>query len=238
MLGTIIGVGVFNLPGSLASYGPISLVALALTTVGAVAVALMFASLTRRMPADGGPYAYARAAFGNLVGFSNAWLYWITSWEGNAAIAVGWVLYVERFLNTGHHKAATIGLTLAGIWIAAAINLRGVAAMGRIQLWTSVLKFIPLLLMSTVGLLYTRHRQLRGVEPQRPEHSAGDRGAPWPSACSPTSASSSAPVAAAARCATHSATSRVRPSWAPCSPRPRLPALPDRGVRRGAPGAS
>lgn len=154
VLGTIIGVGVFNLPGSLASYGPISLVALALTTVGAVALALMFASLTRRMPADGGPYAYARTAFGNAVGFSNAWLYWITSWAGNAAIAVGWVLYVERFVNTGHNKAVTIALTLAGIWIAAAINLRGVASMGRIQLWTSVLKFIPLLLMSTIGLLH------------------------------------------------------------------------------------
>ena len=90
MLGTIIGVGVFTLPASLASYGPISLVALGLTTVGAVALALMFASLSRRMPADGGPYAYARVAFGNLVGFSNAWLYWITTWGGNAAIATGW----------------------------------------------------------------------------------------------------------------------------------------------------
>ncbi len=154
VLGTIIGVGIFNLPGSLAPYGPISLVALALTTAGAVCLALLFASLTARMPADGGPYAYARAGFGNLVGFSNAWLYWITTWAGNATIAVGWVLYVERFVNTGHNKAVTIALTLAGIWAAAAINLRGVSSMGRIQLWTSVLKFVPLLLVATVGLLF------------------------------------------------------------------------------------
>ncbi len=154
VLGTIIGVGIFNLPASLAPYGPISIVALGLTTIGAICLALMFASLTRRMPADGGPYAYARAAFGNLAGFSNAWLYWVTTWAGNATIAVGWVLYLETFVNPGRSKAISIALTLAGIWVAAAINLRGLAAMGRIQLWTSVLKFIPLLLMSTVGLLF------------------------------------------------------------------------------------
>jgi APA family basic amino acid/polyamine antiporter len=154
VLGTIIGVGVFTLPSSLASYGPISLVALLLTTVGAVALALMFASLSRRMPADGGPYAYARVAFGNLVGFSNAWLYWITTWGGNAAIATGWVLYVETFINKGQATWATIALTLAGIWAATAINLRGVRSMGTIQLWTSILKFIPLLFIATVGLFY------------------------------------------------------------------------------------
>ncbi|MCG2799678.1 MAG: amino acid permease [Cellulomonas sp.] len=154
VVGTIIGVGIFNLPGSLAGFGPIALVAMGPTTLGAVALALMFASLARRMPADGGPYAYARAAFGNLVGFTNAWLYWIPCWAGNAAIATGWVLYVERFINTTHHPAATVALTLAGLWGAAAINLMGVGAMGRIQLWTSVLKFVPLLAMATIGLLF------------------------------------------------------------------------------------
>ena len=154
VLGTIIGVGVFNLPASLASFGPISLIALGLTTVGAVALALMFASLARRMPADGGPYAYARAGFGNLAGFMNAWLYWLTTWGGNAAIATGWVLYVERFVNTGHVTTVTVLLTLAGIWLAVAINLGGLKRMGQIQVWTSLLKFVPLLLMSTIGLAF------------------------------------------------------------------------------------
>ena len=105
IVGSIIGVGIFNLPYSLAGIGPISLVAMALTTVGALALALMFAALSRRLPADGGPYAYARAAFGNGVGFTNAWSYWITAWAGNAAIVVGWVFYVEEFVNKGHDQA-------------------------------------------------------------------------------------------------------------------------------------
>ena len=59
IVGSIIGVGIFNLPTSLAAYGPITLVSMALTTVGALALALLFAALPRRLPADGGPYAYA-----------------------------------------------------------------------------------------------------------------------------------------------------------------------------------
>jgi basic amino acid/polyamine antiporter, APA family len=70
IMGSIIGVGIFNLPTSLAGIGPITLASMALTTVGAIALALMFAALSRRLPADGGPYAYSRAAFGNVVGFS------------------------------------------------------------------------------------------------------------------------------------------------------------------------
>ena len=68
IMGSIIGVGIFNLPTSLAGIGPITLVSMALTTVGAIALALMFAALSRRVPADGGPYAYARVAYGNRFG--------------------------------------------------------------------------------------------------------------------------------------------------------------------------
>ena len=115
IMGSIIGVGIFNLPTSLASIGPITLVSMALTTVGAISLALMFAALARRLPADGGPYAYSRVAFGNRVGFFNAWSYWISSWAGNAGIAVGWVLYVEVFINKGHNKLITVLLVLVGL---------------------------------------------------------------------------------------------------------------------------
>jgi APA family basic amino acid/polyamine antiporter len=154
IVGSIIGVGIFNLPGSLAAYGPISLFAMALTTVGALALAVLFAEMSRRLPADGGPYAYARSAFGNMAGFSNAWLYWITAWAGNAAIVVGWVLYVQEFVNEDAEKLYSILLALVGLWIPAAINLSGVKNMGSVQVWTSILKFIPLVFMSTVGLFF------------------------------------------------------------------------------------
>ncbi len=154
VMGSIIGIGIFSLPYALASYGPISLLAMAVATVGAVALALMFAVMSRRLPADGGPYAYARAAFGNGVGFGNAWSYWITAWAGNAAIAVGWVYYVEKFLNRGGATVWSIVIALVALWVPAAVNLTGVRSMGVFQVWTTVLKFIPLALMSTIGLFF------------------------------------------------------------------------------------
>jgi basic amino acid/polyamine antiporter, APA family len=154
IMGSIIGVGIFNLPTSLATIGPITLVSMGLTTVGAIALALMFAALSRRLPADGGPYAYSRAAFGNVVGFFNAWSYWITAWAGNAGIAVGWVLYVEVFINKGQNKLITILLVLVGLWLPAVINLSGVKNMGSVQMVTTILKFAALLFVSIVGLFY------------------------------------------------------------------------------------
>src|SRR6476660_4871019 len=154
IVGSIIGVGIFNLPSSLAGYGPITLVSMGLTTVGALAFALLFAALSRRVPADGGPYAYARVGFGNPLGFANAWSYWITAWAGNAAIAVGWVLYVEEFVNEGHNRLGSVVLVLIGLWVPAAINLSGVKNIALVQVATTVLKFAALAFMSTVGLFY------------------------------------------------------------------------------------
>jgi len=155
-MGSIIGVGIFSLPYAMSSYGPISLVAMGLATVGAVALALMFAVMSRRLPAAGGPYAYARSGFGNAVGFSNAWSYWITAWAGNAAIVVGWVYYVEHFLNKGGAVGWSVVIALVGLWIPAVINLTGVRNMGSVQVWTTVLKFVPLVLMSTLGLFFIK----------------------------------------------------------------------------------
>jgi basic amino acid/polyamine antiporter, APA family len=154
IVGSIIGVGIFNLPTSLAGIGPITLVSMALTTVGALALALLFASLSRRLPADGGPYAYARVAFGNRLGFANAWSYWITAWAGNAAIAVGWVLYVEHFINKGQNKLVTVLLVLVGLWLPAAVNLSGVKNIGSVQVITTVIKFVAVAFIAIAGLFF------------------------------------------------------------------------------------
>lgn len=47
IVASTIGVGIFSLPHALASYGPISLVAMAVASVGAIAFAVRFAALTR-----------------------------------------------------------------------------------------------------------------------------------------------------------------------------------------------
>ncbi|HET8557948.1 MAG TPA: amino acid permease [Gaiellaceae bacterium] len=49
------------------------------TGAGALLLALVFANLGRAHPRTGGPYHYARRAFGDFVGFQTAWAYWIAA---------------------------------------------------------------------------------------------------------------------------------------------------------------
>ncbi|MEU0768834.1 amino acid permease [Streptomyces albogriseolus] len=154
VIGSIIGTGVFALPSALAPYGPISLVAFAAVTLGALALAMTFGALSKRTSSSGGPYVYAREAFGEFAGFLNAWSYWITAWAGNAAIVVAWVGYVEVFVNTDHRVGGSVLIALVGLWIPATVNLTGVRNTGAFQVITTVVKFVPLIFMATIGLLF------------------------------------------------------------------------------------
>ncbi|CCQ13541.1 Arginine/agmatine antiporter [Rhodococcus sp. AW25M09] len=156
VIGSVIGTGVFALPSALAVYGPISLVAFVFVTIGAIGLALTFGALSKRVPGSGGPYVYARDAFGDFGGFLNAWSYWITAWAGNAAIVVAWVGYVEVFVNTDHAKLWSIAIALAGLWIPAVVNLSGIRNMAITQIVSTIMKFVPLLFMATVGLLFVK----------------------------------------------------------------------------------
>ena len=88
VVGNMVGSGVFLLPASLAPYGATALIGWAITLVGTLALAATFARLAMKWPHTGGPYAFARAGFGDAAGFLIAWSYWVSIWSANAAIAV------------------------------------------------------------------------------------------------------------------------------------------------------
>jgi arginine:ornithine antiporter/lysine permease len=76
VVGSMIGGGVFSLPQNMAkgaSPGAI-LIGWLVSGVGMLALAFVYQQLATRKPTlDAGPYAYARAGFGNFVGFNSAW---------------------------------------------------------------------------------------------------------------------------------------------------------------------
>jgi APA family basic amino acid/polyamine antiporter len=72
VVGSMIGSGVFLLPASLAPYGAASLLGWGITLTGAILLASTFSRLSARWPQTGGPYVYARNAFGDLPGFAVA----------------------------------------------------------------------------------------------------------------------------------------------------------------------
>ncbi|GGU23649.1 amino acid permease [Streptomyces lavendofoliae] len=154
VMGNIIGGGIFLLPASVAPYGTISLVAFAVLTAGAIALALVFGRLARRHPLTGGPYIYAREAFGDFAGFLSAWSYWITTWVSNAALAVAAVGYLDVLVPVQDSRTATIAAALALQWLPALANLAGTRYVGAVQLVATVLKFVPLLLVAVGGLFF------------------------------------------------------------------------------------
>ena len=156
VFGSMIGSGVFLLPASLAAAaGPVSLVSWVFTGAGAVLLALVFANLGRAFPAAGGPYAYAHRAFGDFVGFQTAWGYWIAVWAGNAAIAVAFVGYLGVLWPAVAEHQLLGAMTGVGlVWLLTATNLLGARQSGRVQLVTTVLKFVPLAVVAIVGLFF------------------------------------------------------------------------------------
>src|SRR5690242_17046742 len=166
VIGNMVGSGVFGLPASLASTGPISLLSWIFTGAGAILLALVFANLGRAYPETGGPYAYARRAFGDFAGFWTAWGYWIAAWAGNAAIATIFVSYASVFwpsLGTDNVLAFTLGLSV--IWVLTLANCAGARESGIIQLVTTVLKFVPLLLIGLIGLFYMHSANFTPFDP-------------------------------------------------------------------------
>ena len=155
VIGSIIGTGIFTVPAALAGFGTIGILAFVIVTVGAMLLAVMYSSLARRVPAAGGPYAYARLAFGDFAGFTNAWSYWLTCWAGNAAIVTGWVLYVAALFGwDSGNNALLFAAALVGLWLPALVNLLGVRQMDWFQVVTTVAKFLPLAFVAVVGLFF------------------------------------------------------------------------------------
>jgi APA family basic amino acid/polyamine antiporter len=156
VVGNMSGSGVFLLPSSLAAAaGPVSLLGWVFTGAGAVLLALVFANLGRAFPAGGGPYAYAHRAFGDFMGFQTAWGYWIAVWAGNAAIAVAFVGYLGvLWPDVAEHGLLGALCAIALVWLLTATNLLGARESGRVQVVTTVLKFVPLALVALVGLFF------------------------------------------------------------------------------------
>ncbi|MFD9908933.1 amino acid permease [Streptomyces sp. NPDC059063] len=154
VMGNIIGGGIFLLPASVAPFGTVSLVAFAVLTAGAIALALVFGRLARRDPRTGGPYVYAREAFGDFAGFLAAWAYWITTWVSNAALAVAAVGYLDVLMPVTDHKWTACLAALVLQLLPALANFAGTRYVGAVQLVATVLKFLPLLLVAFGGLFF------------------------------------------------------------------------------------
>jgi len=152
VVGITIGSGIFMLPALLAPYGLIGLLGWVVTGAGTILLAMMLARLSARLPVVGGPYAYTRAGLGEFAGFLIGWGYWISIWSGIGAIAVAFVGYMGflfPFIIESSLAAMVTGAL--GIWVLAGINMRSISGAAGLQLVTTMLKILPLLLIIVLG---------------------------------------------------------------------------------------
>jgi APA family basic amino acid/polyamine antiporter len=155
VVGNIIGSGVFLLPASLAPYGGLAFGGWLISGAGAIMLAVVFARLSRLNPAAGGIYAYSRAGFGDLAGFLVGWGYWTAVWSGCAALAVAFVGYVGAFApGIAASPIAAAALAIAALWVVVAINVAGVREAGFVQIATTVIKLLPLIVIGGAGLIW------------------------------------------------------------------------------------
>ncbi len=155
VVGNMVGSGIFLLPASLAAYGGISIFGWLFTATGAILLALAYARLSGIMPKTGGPYVYIQAGFGDFAGFLAAWGYWISIFVGNAAIAVGFVGYLAFFWPAlASNSLLAAAVALGSIWLLTWVNAMGVRNAGFVQLITTVLKILPLIVIGTIGFLF------------------------------------------------------------------------------------
>ena len=151
VVGSMIGGGIFSLPQNIAEHaaGGAVLIGWAITAVGMLALAFVFQTLANRKPAlDSGVYAYAKAGFGDYMGFSSAWGYWISAWLGNVGYFVllfSTLGYFIPVFGQGNTPIA-IGCASLLLWSVHFLVLRGIKEAAFINLVTTVAKIIPIVM--------------------------------------------------------------------------------------------
>ena len=157
VVGSMIGGGIFSLPQNMAASADVGavLIGWAITAVGMLTLAFVFQTLANRKPdLDGGVYAYAKAGFGDYMGFSSAWGYWISAWLGNVGYFVllfSTLGYFFPIFGEGNTPAAVIGASVL-LWAVHFLVLRGIKEAAFINLVTTVAKVVPLLLFVLIAL--------------------------------------------------------------------------------------
>src|SRR5213082_1158133 len=93
----IIGAGIFGLPSKVyALIGSYSLIAFVACALVVLLIILCFAEVGSRFDETGGPYVYAREAFGPTVAFEVGWLSWLarlTAFAANCNLMVSYLAF-------------------------------------------------------------------------------------------------------------------------------------------------
>lgn len=155
VIGSMIGAGVFSLPQNMASVASPAAVMIGwtITGVGMIFLALSFQTLASHRPnVDSGVFGYAKAGFGDFVGFCSAWGYWLSAMLANVSYLVIVFSTLGMLFDTPDNVIFGQGNTVISIigascllWMVHALVLRGVQTAALINMVTTYAKLVPLM---------------------------------------------------------------------------------------------
>ena len=149
----VVGSGIFVLPAAVAALaGPASPAAYAVAACLMALVVLCFAEAGSLFEETGGPYIYARAAFGPFAGFLVGWMYFLSRLAATAALGNAFTAYLGYFwpaLSSGFGRVAAMTLAIGAL---AAANIVGIRSAARAVNILTVAKMLPLLFFVVTGL--------------------------------------------------------------------------------------
>ena len=130
-VGTMIGTGIFMMPVLLAPYGGLSFSGWLIAAGGSIAIALCLGRLAARTTRSGGMQIFVQDAFGKLPGFLVGWSNWVACVISTAALAVGFVGYLNAIVpGLASEPGYQALLALAVIWSVTLVLIRGVKEAG------------------------------------------------------------------------------------------------------------
>ena len=158
VVGSMIGSGVFLLPRRFGTETGVlgAIIAWTIAGFGMLMLAFVFQRLATRKPKlDAGIFAYAKAGFGDYVGFNSAIGYWASACAGNTSY---WVLITATMsavvpaFGAGDTVLAVV-VSAIGVWLFASLVMRGVKDAAVINYIVTVAKVLPILTFIVIAAI-------------------------------------------------------------------------------------
>src|ERR1700686_2928728 len=158
VVNSIIGSGVFGLPSTVAAlvgnYSPYAVLA---AGAGMSVIIACFAEVASRFQEAGGPYLYARVAFGRLMGIQTAWMLGLGQVAAPAANANLFVIYLGEFFPRAKDPLPRALILTALVGLLTFINIRGVRAGAQVSNVFTAAKLVPLFAVIVLGVVALQH---------------------------------------------------------------------------------
>lgn len=169
VVGSMVGAGVFGLPARFGVAAGVlgAITAWVIAGAGMLMLAFVFQNLAILKPnLDAGIFAYAKAGFGDYIGFNSAWGFWASASVGNAFYWVFIFTTIGRAVPAfrGGNTILAFAISTICVWAFAFLIARGVreaAIINQIVTWAKMVPIIVFILVVGVAAIAVYSGQFR-----------------------------------------------------------------------------